>query len=359
MRYDAGQANKRGKYESSAGGTTGIYREMERRRNLIFFRYNFNTQRTICALAERDQTSSLMGRDRATVESFQGFERLTTFHPTWLHPFAVHLVIMYHVIETRKAILSKMLDTLVRIENLLLDGSLITMKPTIEGFKGHIQTLHEISRSLITLEHSNENDIANINSMVRDLDRLSTQSEVVSTKINDRQRQQRIKDGFLCLINTCHERSRVIINRKQRTQNLVALVRWPHPTENCTQCLLTRPGKCTQQLHNLTANHDSVKTTSIAQQNADIAKAARRDSVSMSVVATLTMIYLPPTLVCGLFGTNFFGLDTDKDKDRASLVVSGLWWIYPLATLGLTGFTVFVWVFWKKNRIRPVDKLYV
>ena len=223
MRYTAGQANKRSKSEPSAGGMTRIQQEVCRRPNFVFFRYNLMTERTICAFAERDMKSSALGRDQVTIKSFEGFARLTASHGTWLHPFSVHLIILYHIVWTRKVILDKMLDDLLKIEKLLLDGSLIAMKSTIESFQVWIQTLHEISRTLITLEHSNENDIANIDSLLRDLDRLGAEDATMRAK---RQRcQERMKDGFLYLRSACLERARKVVNRKQRTQNLIALVR--------------------------------------------------------------------------------------------------------------------------------------
>jgi hypothetical protein len=234
MRYTASQANKRNKSELSAGGMTIIQREVSRRPNLVFFRHNIKTQRTVCAFAERDMKSSLLGRDRAIVESFEGFSRRTASHGAWMHPFSVHLIILYHVVWTRKAVLDKMLDDLLETETLLLDGSLIAMKATIESFKERIQKLHEISRTLITLEHSNENDIATLSNLIDYLNRLGVEDPTLRTK---RQSHDRVKDGFVCLRNACLERGRRIVNRKQRTQNLIALVSDP-PTEPICQCVL-------------------------------------------------------------------------------------------------------------------------
>jgi Mg2+ and Co2+ transporter CorA len=95
-------------------------------------------------------------------------------------------------------------------------------------------------------------------------------------------------------------------------------------------------------------------TISIAQQNASIAKATRRDSNSMSVIATLTMIYLPSTLVCGLFWTNFFELNTDQEQPV--FMVSRLWWIFPLCSLFLTAFTISIWLCWKRYRVQPAEE---
>jgi membrane protein implicated in regulation of membrane protease activity len=71
----------------------------------------------------------------------------------------------------------------------------------------------------------------------------------------------------------------------------------------------------------------------------------------MKTIATLTMLYLPATFVCSLFGTNFFALAINA-QSRKSFVVSNLWWIYVATALPLTVVTLGVWFCWMKGRMR-------
>jgi len=71
----------------------------------------------------------------------------------------------------------------------------------------------------------------------------------------------------------------------------------------------------------------------------------------MKTIAVLTMLYLPATFVCSLFGTNFFVLDIADDY-RTTLLVSKLWWVYVVVAVSLTLLTLLCWVWWLKSRAR-------
>ncbi len=115
------------------------------------------------------------------------------------------------------------------------------------------------------------------------------------------------------------------------------------------------------QLYNPMANSDSTtnlriasESTLIARESAKVTHETRRDSAAMKTIATLTMLYLPATFVCSLFGTNFFAPSTDGPGDPVS-VVSDLWWIYLISAIPLTLLTVFVWLArlrWRTRRAR-------
>jgi Mg2+ and Co2+ transporter CorA len=68
----------------------------------------------------------------------------------------------------------------------------------------------------------------------------------------------------------------------------------------------------------------------------------------MNTIAVLTLLYLPATLVCSFFGTNFFTLEV-KDDGRQVFLVSERCWIYFLSTLLLTALTVFIWLKWLRR----------
>ena len=62
----------------------------------------------------------------------------------------------------------------------------------------------------------------------------------------------------------------------------------------------------------------------IAAQSANIASETRKDSTSMKIIAAVTLLYLPPTFVCSLFGTNLVALDTTNNSSETKFVVSEL-----------------------------------
>lgn len=114
-------------------------------------------------------------RERETIESIRTLESLSARQHLLLHPFWVHLVLLYHIIDTRKRPLDGSFDKLLAIESHLLDGSLVKAK-TLDGFSQHIQDLHEILRTLITLEQSNQQDLSLIDNLFVDLDMLSNET---------------------------------------------------------------------------------------------------------------------------------------------------------------------------------------
>jgi Mg2+ and Co2+ transporter CorA len=107
------------------------------------------------------------------------------------------------------------------------------------------------------------------------------------------------------------------------------------------------------------ANRDSTtnlqiaaESTQIAKKSASIAYETRRDSAAMKTIAILTMLYLPATFVCSLFGTNFFALSTNGPGIPV-FVVSDLWWMYPATAVPLTLLNLVVWrvwLRWRRNR---------
>lgn len=110
------------------------------------------------------------------------------------------------------------------------------------------------------------------------------------------------------------------------------------------------------KVYNLMANRDSTtnlqiaaESTQIAKKSATIAYETRRDSAAMKTIATLTMLYLPATFVCSLFGTNFFALSTNGPGNPV-FVVSDMWWMYLVSAIPLTLLNFFVWRVWLRWR---------
>lgn len=191
----------------------------------MYYRYELGRKRSICLVSERRLPSgSVPARDCATVEAIRSLENLSKEQDLLLHPFWIHFVILYYVAGWRDLPLERCSQKLFAIEAQLLDGSLIGMV-TIEGFQKHIQDLHEILRTLITLQHSYQRDISLIDKMIVDLGRLSEDPILLDTsRTFESETETRMKDAFLYLRYSCEENCRKLSNRKQRSQNLVELV---------------------------------------------------------------------------------------------------------------------------------------
>ncbi|KAL3495004.1 hypothetical protein BJX62DRAFT_196662 [Aspergillus germanicus] len=322
MRFSAGTANQ----PEARNYIPCQLQPSERRPNLVYYRYELGNKRSICLFTERQVASSftIPDRDRETVESIRRLERLSAIQSLSLHPFWCHFVLLYHVVDTRNKPLNNSFHKLLAIESQLFDGSLIKTKPA-DGFGPQVQDLHEILRSLITLEHSNESDYSLIGKILMDLDLLSRESSFEVKFAFDVESEAHLQRAFLSLQHVCEDRRRRCKNRKQRAQNLVELV------------------------YNLTANRDSLTSMEIARKNADIARDTKKDSESMYAISIVTMLYLPASLVCGFFGTNFFALEA-KNDGRLAFLVSDLCWIYGLSTVLLTTFTFSIWLGWQRRR---------
>lgn len=71
----------------------------------------------------------------------------------------------------------------------------------------------------------------------------------------------------------------------------------------------------------------------------------------MYAISIVTMFYLPASLVCGFFGTNFFALEA-KNDGHLTFFVSDRCWIYGLSTILLTTFTFSIWLGWQRKMKR-------
>lgn len=180
--------------------------------------------------------SSMPERDRETIDSFRRFEKISMTEKFVLHPFWGQFVLLYHVVDTRNRPLRGSFHKLLAIETQLLNGTLIQTRPP-DGFSQKIQDLHEILRSLITLEHSNEQDYLLICHILSDLDSLSAETSVLGAEFAfDAESEECLKSAFLCLQHVCEERRQKFLNRKQRAQNLVNLVISPLRESSCFWC---------------------------------------------------------------------------------------------------------------------------
>ncbi|KAI9926999.1 hypothetical protein MW887_003380 [Aspergillus wentii] len=228
----------------------------------LYFRYNLTTGQTLYILLNprselRRQLKSLTAR----------------LPPSTLHPFALHTAILFHTLSSCRTQIDNIVKWLLWIETQLHQGSLFEIADA-DRFSRYIQLLHKMSRSLITLEHSTQRDESNINHLLRDHERIWDLSQKHTDSVTlDASMHDRIGDDLRCLRGFCEDRQRHILNLRQRTHSFITL------------------------LYNLITGHDSTVNLRIAAQSANIARESRRDSVSMKIIAAVTLLYLPATFI--------------------------------------------------------------
>ncbi|OGE52402.1 hypothetical protein PENARI_c010G08513 [Penicillium arizonense] len=246
-----------------------------------------------------------------------------------LHPLALHSAILFYILSTRSTELDNLVKWLLWIETQLHQGSLFEITDS-DRFSKYVQLLHKMSRNLITLEHNNQRDTSNIDHLLQDHTRLGRLAKRYNGGANIKNRvHDRVRDDLLALRDFCEDRHRRILNLRQRTNNFITL------------------------LYNLITGHDSTVNLRIATQSASIAREARKDSMSMKIIAAVTLIYLPATFVCSLFGTNLVAFDTSPGSTRSDFVVSRWWWLYLAFAVPLTVLTIFGFWLWRRFRETP------
>ncbi|MCJ1252057.1 hypothetical protein MMC30_009295 [Trapelia coarctata] len=272
---------------------------LEREHEPVYFSYNLSTGQSTYLLS------------KATLPDLS---TLTRTNLPRLHPFTIHIALLSGEITTRMRPMVETLDKMLEIEKRLLEDALPANLSTTM-LKSDLRGLHAISRLLIVCEHRTGRDLLNIDSLLRDLDRLEKETKRHPEYFAlDANIHERVKDGLLSLRDACVNIDRRLENRKLRVQNLIAL------------------------LYNLMQNQDSHTLLT--------------DSAAMKTIATLTMLFLPATFISGLFGTNFFALvaKTGGSGAGADLIVSDQWWIFLACCLPLTAAVFAVWQGWMVGR---------
>ncbi|KAJ5090555.1 hypothetical protein N7532_009239 [Penicillium argentinense] len=294
----------------------------------IYFRYDSVTGHTLYILPKskrdlRDLIHELGERFRGVSSEFLPNEQLDICnHNEPLHPLSLHSVVIFYVLLSRNTELNNLIKWLLWIETQLHQGSIFEVTGS-DRFSRYIQLLHKMSRKLITLEHNNQRDASNIGHLLRDHKRLGKLAEMQGSYL-DPTTHQRVCDDLLMLHDLCDDRHRRILNLQQRTSNFVTL------------------------LYHLITGHDSTINLQIATESAKIARDARKDSASMKIIAGMTLLYLPATFVCSLFGTNLVAMDTSTKSNDSVFIVSPLWWTYFAFAVPLTVFTMVGFLLWRR-----------
>ncbi|KAL8932780.1 MAG: hypothetical protein Q9216_006678, partial [Gyalolechia sp. 2 TL-2023] len=229
------------------------------------------------------------------------------------HPFSIHLILLFKSVLERNQELEESLRKLLLLEDRSIFRKTKVTFETADDTKRRLQDLHSLFKDVLIRENNNKRQIATIDCLIRDLDRLRTTVKQTDGAFPiDEHDHQRIIDGFHCLKDFCQDRERRLKGRSQRVQNLIALT------------------------YNLLANRDSITSHSIAHD-------ARQDGAAMKTIAMVTMLFFPATFVSSFLGTNLVSLDTGGDG-RTRFVFSDLWWIYLVAAVPLTLVTLSIYV---------------
>ena len=84
------------------------------------------------------------------------------------------------------------------------------------------------------------------------------------------------------------------------------------------------------------------RMTELAEKNSE-------DSATVAVLTTLTLIYLPITVVSNFFSTSFVGTSTSN-----RIYVTQDWWILFVTAIPLTVLTLYVWRVWSKIKASKI-----
>ncbi|KAJ3534302.1 hypothetical protein NMY22_g6984 [Coprinellus aureogranulatus] len=87
---------------------------------------------------------------------------------------------------------------------------------------------------------------------------------------------------------------------------------------------------------------DSSTSLSIASSSKKIAEETKKDGRSMKIIAVVTMVFLPASLIAGIIDTPFF---TTGDEALSTLKVSPQFWIFWVVSVPLTILVFLAWLF--------------
>ncbi|KAL4782537.1 hypothetical protein BJX76DRAFT_349272 [Aspergillus varians] len=110
------------------------------------------------------------------------------------------------------------------------------------------------------------------------------------------------------------------------------------------QSLISRAGGSATLVRNILDLRATESTAKINSRMRELAETNARETESMSIIALISAIFLPAMFLATLFGTNFF------DYQGGSIHIASNFWIYIVMALGMSVFTVLLWVFHQHSR---------
>ena len=98
----------------------------------------------------------------------------------------------------------------------------------------------------------------------------------------------------------------------------------------------------------LQSQEESKNMRKLNEKMKDLAEKNAEEAVTVTVLATLTLIYLPLTVVSNFFSTSFVGTGPSSDY----IYVTKDWWILFVVAVPLTALTIYVWRVWSKLKAK-------
>lgn len=184
---------------------------------IVHFKYNIQNGRASYLLAcQEDEFRSYVSLlDDDLIDAKAG-----------LHPFAIHLVILYQHCVKRGAVIEELLQSLFRVESEYFssDDWNITAQNANET-RSRLKELHSLFRNLVIQENNCKCVLAVFQRLSKDLDRITALVQSGKGFYNiEQQNHSRIVDSFLYLQGIYQDRATRLSTRKERVNNSIAYV---------------------------------------------------------------------------------------------------------------------------------------
>ena len=143
-----------------------------------------------------------------------------------LHPFSVHLAVLFQSIVRRSEHTERSLNDLLQLEYEQLYSGEDQATPDIANdTKIKLKALHSLFLNFSVRQNNNRHDLAIVELLIRDLKRLDILVGSIDGSFPiDPHSRDRVHDGLLFLQELCQERATRLAIRKERTQNLINFV---------------------------------------------------------------------------------------------------------------------------------------
>lgn len=102
-------------------------------------------------------------------------------------------------------------------------------------------------------------------------------------------------------------------------------------------------GTALQQI-STASRYESETMRKLNERMAELAEKSSQDSATVTVLTTLTLIYLPITVVSNFFSTSFVGTQDTSNR----IYITQDWWILFVTAIPLTVLTLYVWWVWSR-----------
>ena len=96
------------------------------------------------------------------------------------------------------------------------------------------------------------------------------------------------------------------------------------------------------------SRRESETMRKLNEKMSDMAEKTAEEAVTVTVLAILTMVYLPFTVVSNFFSTSFVGLGTSSDH----IFITQDCWVLFVVSVPLTFLTIYIWRTWTHIKLK-------